>query len=223
MEGRRHTRLSAFPMHLLHLLCCFALLACTAPASARFLSTDPVPAGTSTTAPFARYAYADGNPYRHVDPDGRQSVAWVAAHSQVPPTGRAVAVLDASQRGAFDGAHVVATILLWHPGGAASPAMLVRGVHSEMRILRLLGELKNTRPVITPLGRTIPDFENDTHVGEIKDARRVTMRPQLRMQIEHARRTGRSHVLVTGTRTQVSRTVEAATTVVRRDDLGPPP
>ncbi len=38
-----------------------------------FLSVDPVTAYSGTQVAFARYRYANGNPYRFVDPDGRRS------------------------------------------------------------------------------------------------------------------------------------------------------
>lgn len=41
------------------------------PIAARFLSTDPDPVN-DTGSNFNRYAYAGNNPYRYVDPDGRQ-------------------------------------------------------------------------------------------------------------------------------------------------------
>lgn len=40
-------------------------------ASARFVSTDPVTADQKTGANFNRYNYANNNPYRFTDPDGR--------------------------------------------------------------------------------------------------------------------------------------------------------
>lgn len=40
----------------------------------RFLSVDPVVANSNTGASFNRYWYATDNPYKFVDPDGRQSV-----------------------------------------------------------------------------------------------------------------------------------------------------
>ncbi|KGQ20438.1 hypothetical protein LF41_975 [Lysobacter dokdonensis DS-58] len=199
-----------------------ALCIAAGPAAARFLSVDPAPAAG------ARHAYADANPMARTDPDGRQSIAWVAAHGQPPPDGRHAAAAQAHGDGQLGGARVLVALFLSQfadgPGGlAASPANLLRGIRSEARILAALGEVKNTRPIDTPHGRTIPDFENPTQVGEIKDARRVAMSPQLRAQLEHAQRTGRTHVVVTGTHTHVTSTVEQATTIVRRDDLGPPP
>lgn len=38
-----------------------------------FLSTDPVSAREQPVAQFNRYRYANGNPYRFTDPDGRQA------------------------------------------------------------------------------------------------------------------------------------------------------
>ena len=41
------------------------------PVSGRFLSTDQVGTNPNTGSSFNRYAYAQNNPYRYVDPDGR--------------------------------------------------------------------------------------------------------------------------------------------------------
>jgi RHS repeat-associated protein len=43
------------------------------PLIGRFLSLDPVTADAATGGNFNRYWYANNNPYRFVDPDGRQS------------------------------------------------------------------------------------------------------------------------------------------------------
>ncbi|WP_313497713.1 RHS repeat-associated core domain-containing protein [Pseudoxanthomonas mexicana] len=44
-------------------------------ASARFVSTDPVQAQSNTGANFNRYHYANNNPYKFTDPDGRDCVS----------------------------------------------------------------------------------------------------------------------------------------------------
>jgi RHS repeat-associated protein len=44
------------------------------PELGRFLSVDPVPFQEDNVFSFNRYAYANGNPYRYVDPDGREVV-----------------------------------------------------------------------------------------------------------------------------------------------------
>jgi hypothetical protein len=84
-----------------------------------------------------------------------------------------------------------------------------------------IGEVKNTQVVSGTEARTIPDFQNASQVGEIKDTARLTDSAQLRAQREHAQNTGREHVVVTGANTRVSDTVQSQSTVVRRDDLGP--
>ncbi|HBK55939.1 MAG TPA: hypothetical protein DDZ76_06610, partial [Xanthomonadales bacterium] len=71
----------------------------------------------------------------------------------------------------------------------------------------------------TSHGRTIPDFQSPTQVGEIKDTARVSDSAQLRAQREHAQRTEREHVVLTGTTSQVSGTVQSQSKVIRRDDL----
>ena len=45
------------------------------PAIGRFLSTDPVQANANTGASFNRYWYANNNPYKFTDPDGRDTWA----------------------------------------------------------------------------------------------------------------------------------------------------
>jgi RHS repeat-associated protein len=42
------------------------------PVAGRFLSIDPVVTYADTGDSFNRYAYSENNPYRYVDPDGRQ-------------------------------------------------------------------------------------------------------------------------------------------------------
>ncbi len=41
------------------------------PVAGRFLSIDPLVTNANTGSSFNRYAYAAGNPYKYVDPDGR--------------------------------------------------------------------------------------------------------------------------------------------------------
>jgi RHS repeat-associated protein len=46
------------------------------PVAGRFLSIDPVTTNANTGSSFNRYNYAENNPYRYVDPDGRGPVGW---------------------------------------------------------------------------------------------------------------------------------------------------
>ena len=47
------------------------------PRIGRFMSPDPVGFSVSNPVSFNRYAYANNNPYAHVDPDGRDAVGIV--------------------------------------------------------------------------------------------------------------------------------------------------
>jgi RHS repeat-associated protein len=105
-------------------------------------------------------------------------------------------------------------------GGSEVPTE--RGVASEARVLDDLGETKNTEPVTGSQGKkSIPDFQNSKQIGEIKDAKNVSNTEQLRIQKEAAKKSGREHVVVTGTNTHVTKPAANGTTVVRRHDLGP--
>jgi hypothetical protein len=55
------------------LLITLTLIALSGPATARFLSVDPAPVDPNNGDNFNRYWYANNNPYKYVDPDGRQA------------------------------------------------------------------------------------------------------------------------------------------------------
>jgi hypothetical protein len=54
----------------------FALVAVVNTASARFYGMDPAPVNPEDPRTFNRYNYANNNPYRYVDPDGRYSLDY---------------------------------------------------------------------------------------------------------------------------------------------------
>ena len=96
-----------------------------------------------------------------------------------------------------------------------------RGAASESRILNQLGEVKNTETVVGTEGKSIPDFQNSTTVGEMKDAKTVSNTEQLRIQKEAAQDSGRQHELHTGVNTHVTKPAAEGTNVIRHGDLGP--
>jgi hypothetical protein len=97
-----------------------------------------------------------------------------------------------------------------------------RGAASQTRVLRDLGLARNTRPVITAEGRSIPDALTDKISVEIKDAAYVSATRQLRIQSGAASASGRKSILITGAKTKISRKVwEIFNRVIRRSDLGP--
>lgn len=58
------------------------LMAACEPADARFLSPDPVPANPNNGTNFNRYWYANNNPYKFTDPDGRYAErTWTSENS----------------------------------------------------------------------------------------------------------------------------------------------
>lgn len=59
--------------HLLFGLVSLSLVC--SPAQARWLSVDPVQADPKTGANFNRYWYGNNNPYKFIDPDGRQATS----------------------------------------------------------------------------------------------------------------------------------------------------
>lgn len=188
---------------------------------------------------FNRYRYANGNPYKFIDPDGRQSLPrsvyetdWTKPETRqafreaatmaadfIPVIGDVKGATTAIQDPSAVNIAAAAVGLVPIVGDGAGA--MARGVASEARVLGAIGEVKNTEKVLTSHGTTIPDFNNSRQVGEIKDTKRLSDSSQLRAQREHAQATGREHVVVTGTNTKVSSTVERQSTVVRRDDLGP--
>jgi RHS repeat-associated protein len=102
-----------------------------------------------------------------------------------------------------------------------SQKAMLRGRASEVRVLESIGETKNTKAVSASGGRSIPDFQNSTTVGEIKDTKRVSDTPQLKIQKESAEKSAREHKLFTGKHTKVSDNAARGTNVIRRTDLGP--
>jgi RHS repeat-associated protein len=97
-----------------------------------------------------------------------------------------------------------------------------RGAASETRVLSDLGQVKNTTAVTSTEGKSIPDFINNTTIGEIKDVKNLSNTQQLRIQRDAAVQTGRDHAVFTGTNTNVRQNVTTPPTkVIRRDDLGP--
>ena len=117
------------------------------------------------------------------------------------------------------GAGVDAVGVLVHNACGISPQ--ARGRASESRVLGELGLPKNTRKVSSTEGNSIPDGISPDDFVEVKDTQRVSNTRQLRIQRTAAAAEDKGHVVVTGTNTKVSKTVEQQSTVIRRDDLGP--
>ena len=217
----------------------------------RFTTTDPAYALQENLLDpqrWNKYAYARNNPLKYTDPDGRLIdtiadvgfIAWDvfdigrSAYRGEGISGTQWLALGGDVLGAAIpfatgiGAAIRAGSKVEHAveAGRAAEHLIeanrLRGVESEARVLRELGEAKNTEKVLGREGASVPDYANRTTIGEVKDTQRVTNSRQVRIQREAAEASGRRHVVHTGTNTKVSGKVEAgATRVQRHGDLGP--
>jgi hypothetical protein len=104
----------------------------------------------------------------------------------------------------------------------ARAAAWERGRASEARVLKEMGLQKSNKMVSTSEGRAKPDALTVDQSIEIKDATRVDLSRQLRIETEAARAAGRQSVLITGENTCVSGPcTRAFDQIIRRRDLGP--
>jgi hypothetical protein len=132
----------------------------------------------------------------------------------------------AAASAAMFGANAFApTIASWFGIDAPEAAIIAnaeRGAASEARVLKDLGLPKNSRWVSTVEGRSLPDALTDTASIEIKDAAYVSGTRQIRIQTEAAKISGRESILITGTKTRISRNAwKFFNRIIQRSDLGP--
>jgi RHS repeat-associated protein len=151
--------------------------------------------------------------------DDRKTVAFFEEATALVPIPQSNADLGVMVAG---GPAVKAAGKYLKKGFAWVQKQMARGKKSEERILKDIGEAKNTTTHSTSHGNTIPDFENDTRVGDIKDTKELYDTAQMKAQRELAEKTGREHVVITGQHTKVSEPLEKSGTIIeRRPDLGP--
>lgn len=79
-----------------------ALVAASGVAEARWLSVDPVTANASTGQNFNRYYYANNNPYKYIDPDGRATVVVVNNNDRFTGTHSGLVVLRGDKATIYD-------------------------------------------------------------------------------------------------------------------------
>ena len=108
---------------------------------------------------------------------------------------------------------------------AAHIANMQRGVANEGRTLKALGETKNTKSFTTILNdgsikTTIPDINNGTTIGEIKDTKSIFNTKQIQAERKVADDSGKEFKIYTGTNTHVSRIIPESE-IVRLPWLGP--
>ena len=139
----------------------------------RFLSVDPVTADVNTGAMFNRFNYANNNPYRYRDPDGRiftPETIWDGANVVMD-----VASLSANlAAGNYGGAAVdavglivdgAATVVPGVPGGAGTAIKAFRGADAAVGAARSGGKAADAAkndPVIYRMGTS---KESPTRLG----------------------------------------------------------
>ncbi len=109
--------------------------------------------------------------------------------------------------------------------GVSHVSEMRRGVANEAKTLEKLGETKNTRSFTKRLDdgtikTTIPDINNGTTVGEIKDTKAVYNTKQIQAERKAAQDSGKEFKIYTGTNTHVSSNIPESE-IVRLPWLGP--
>jgi RHS repeat-associated protein len=128
------------------------------PLAGRFLSVDPVTTDAKTGGHFNRYVYAENNPYKYVDPDGRAiETGWDAANVFMGAmsfmgnmaTGNYVGAVADAVGIAID---ATATAVPGMPGGAATALRAARA--AEKVSAAASKAVKATAPYKRPSGAT---------------------------------------------------------------------
>ncbi len=182
------------------------------PVIGRFYSNDPVGTlGHSNIAHgFNRYAYANNNPYKYNDPDGKLPVLLVFVAKE--------ALGEAFEQATGIPAPTVKGL------SKALAKRFARGRASEARKLNQRGIDKNTEKFEGPEGNTIPDGIDPTtgNLVEVKDVKNLANTKQIRNQTAVAEEKGVKLEIDTGVNTKVSKNLEQNPNVIikRHEDLG---
>ncbi len=136
------------------------------PVIGRFMAIDPVGFQEGNPTSFNRYAYANNNPYKYVDPDGNSAIDLIFLAADIGKLAGAV------YSGAGIGAAVVDVGLSLV--GVASP---IPGVGQTLKGLNVLKSVKKVQgatksvanPVPGTLARVVPGNVNPTTLGRTSD------------------------------------------------------
>lgn len=130
------------------------------PVTGRFMGVDPVGFQEGNVHSFNRYAYANNNPYRYIDPDGRQAVelVWNRAFNTnrlIAPANGAPGFELAKQgivQGLIEGAKLSAEVgMTVSPLGAAARSVTVAKRFGDLTI----SEIRQIQLVVNEAGRPL--------------------------------------------------------------------
>ncbi|URX61664.1 wall-associated protein [Luteibacter anthropi] len=210
------------------------------PGIGRFLSRDPVTADANTGANFNAYWYANNNPYRFTDPDGRESVGelinsgaegcgpvscagWATLHaawmvfgaesvSQISSNGWSNANQSDMAGASMELASALPPVKF---GRAAVP--LLRGGSKMVRLgqegehaVRAAFDIGKKEEIVVNGVKRIPDGITDTTINEVKNVASLSYTSQLRDYAQFAKDTGREFNLFVRPGAKLTGTLEKA-------------
>ena len=207
------------------------------------------------------YAYCANNPVKYIDKEGKIfETVWDVANVMVGVYSFSDNISQGNFGAAFvDGvgilADAIATALPILPGGAGAAIQsarladkatdavnaadktndvlkaMQRGRESEARILKEMGEVKNTQKYPATLNNgerinVIPDAVTDDRIIEIKDTKVVNFTKQIQGEIGVANELEKKFQLIIGENTHISSSFDKMIKnneieIIRRKDLGP--
>lgn len=145
-----------------HAILLLLLIALPQDGATRFLSSDPVPADAESGEGFNRYAYAESNPYRNVDPDGR----WAEdVFVGVPSLGLGAKSLYDNARAGNVGAAIVDSIGIAYDAAAILVPGVPGGAGLGIRAGRVATALPDSANVCRGGTCTAQRFEGGTGVS----------------------------------------------------------
>jgi RHS repeat-associated protein len=148
------------------------------PVAGRFLSVDPVLTDANTGDSFNRYSYAENNPYRYVDPDGRSIVGLLMktmmravvkdAVKETAKAGAKQAAKSVAKEGAKDGAKAAEKAAV--EGAKRGPKTDPLAPHNA-KIREVGDKMEAEGGTVSAGGGRLPEKVVDTP-GGMKDTRR---------------------------------------------------
>ena len=147
------------------------------PQTGTFMSPDPVDVDPSTGANFNRYAYANDNPYRFTDPDGRDSCSTGTHLSGQSCASLGVKVMQVSEPSA-------PTSKIAHQMVSNNPADRVSAAHSAMDYFGIKPD-KATKSLAIEYDANFKDYGKTQLVNNQPGVGEVTLGPKAYITWSH--------------------------------------